>query len=83
MSRCYELAHASVQAMETDKPALNRQTVFYTKDVIPVKSGEEIVGTLTCAPNQRNNRDLDINIKYESKGERPVSDEIQYKMCVF
>ncbi|KAG8689601.1 hypothetical protein FRC09_012361 [Ceratobasidium sp. 395] len=57
-----------------------KQTVFYTRDVIPVKTGEEIVGTLSCAPNERNNRDLDIHIKYESKGARPVSDSIQYKM---
>ena len=78
-----ELVHGDVWTQKTEKFAVNRQTVFYTKDVIPVKSGEEIVGTLTCAPNKRNNRDLDINIKYESKGERPVSDEIQYKMCVF
>ncbi|KAG8744501.1 hypothetical protein FRC10_010066 [Ceratobasidium sp. 414] len=54
-----------------------KQTVFYTKD-----AGEEIVGNLSCAPNQRNNRDLDILIKYETTGERPVSDSIQYKMCV-
>lgn len=78
-----ELVYADAWVLEANKFVLHRQTVFYTKDVIPVKSGEEIVGTLTCAPNQRNNRDLDINIKYESKGERPVSDEIQYKMCVF
>lgn len=47
------------------------------------QAGDEIVGTLTCAPNQRNNRDLDITISYESKGERPTSDHLVYKMCVF
>ncbi|CAE6462512.1 unnamed protein product [Rhizoctonia solani] len=81
---CFDAAHKPVKFSTGPHAKYThwKQTVFYTQDVIPVKAGDEIVGTLTCAPNQRNNRDLDITIKYESKGERPASDFIQYKMCV-
>jgi protein arginine N-methyltransferase 1 len=59
----------------------HRQTVFYTPGTsLRVAQGEEIKGTLTCAPNNRNNRDLDISITYgtESSGET----RFDYKMCV-
>ncbi|ELU42755.1 protein arginine N-methyltransferase [Rhizoctonia solani AG-1 IA] len=71
---CFDAAHKPVKFSTGPHAKYThwKQTVFYTKDVIPVKAGDEIVGTLTCAPNQRNNRDLDITIKYESKGERPA-----------
>ncbi|KAF8678473.1 Protein arginine N-methyltransferase 7 [Rhizoctonia solani] len=80
---CFDAAHKPVKFSTGPHAKYThwKQTVFYTKDVIPVKAGDEIVGTLTCAPNQRNNRDLDIAIKYESKGERPAADHIQYKMA--
>ncbi|CAE7097105.1 unnamed protein product [Rhizoctonia solani] len=82
---CFDAAHKPVKFSTGPHAKYThwKQTVFYTKDVIPVKIlkvGDEIVGTLTCAPNQRNNRDLDITIKYESKGEREASDFIQYKI---
>ncbi|CAE6394234.1 protein arginine N-methyltransferase 1 [Rhizoctonia solani] len=79
---CFDAAHKPVKFSTGPHAKYThwKQTVFYTKDVIPVKEGDEIVGTLTCAPNRRNNRDLDITIKYESKGERAASDHIQYKM---
>jgi hypothetical protein len=41
-----------------------------------VIQGEEIKGTLTCAPNARNNRDLDITIQAGDM-------KMDYKMCVF
>jgi len=41
-----------------------KQTVFYTTETIMVSEGEQITGTLKCAPNVRNNRDLDITIEY-------------------
>ncbi|CAG8596871.1 11126_t:CDS:2, partial [Ambispora gerdemannii] len=46
-----------------------KQTVFYTNDPITIKNGESITGTLTCSPNKKNNRDLDIEISYEFYGE--------------
>ncbi|EFP00766.1 hypothetical protein GCK72_022012 [Caenorhabditis remanei] len=46
-----------------------KQTVFYLKDALTVKTGELINGNFEMAPNQKNNRDLDINIKFDFKGE--------------
>ncbi|CAG8497758.1 7297_t:CDS:2 [Diversispora eburnea] len=58
-----------------------KQTVFYTTDAITIKKGENIVGTLSCAPNKRNNRDLDIEIFYEFSGEVGTSSETcRFKM---
>jgi hypothetical protein len=57
-----------------------RQTVFYTPEAITVGEGDELTGTLTCAPNARNNRDLDITIAYECGD---VQNTVDYKMCVF
>lgn len=57
-----------------------RQTVFYTPDTLTVSAGEKITGRLSCAPNARNNRDLDITIAY--KVESSEETEVQYKMCV-
>ncbi|KAL6302116.1 S-adenosyl-L-methionine-dependent methyltransferase [Sparassis latifolia] len=56
-----------------------KQTVFYTPDTLTVSEGQKITGRLSCAPNARNNRDLDITISYKTNNE-PVT-EIQYKMC--
>lgn len=68
-------------------PIFHRQTVFYTVDPIAVRQGDLVNGTLSCAPNARNNRDLDITIKYRSDTSttdgdknREVGDTIVYKM---
>ena len=45
-----------------------------------VSEGENITGTLKCAPNTRNNRDLDINIAYKVS-ESEEHTVIDYKMC--
>ncbi len=58
-----------------------RQTVFYTPEALTVSAGDKITGRLSCAPNARNNRDLDITIAYKA-GDGPET-EVQYKMCVF
>lgn len=60
---------------------LHRQTVFYTPSTIPVSAGEKITGKVTCAPNARNNRDLDITINYKPESQDEEV-EIRYKMCV-
>lgn len=65
---------------ETNRARARRQTVFYTPDTITVSEGQKITGQLSCAPNGRNPRDLDIAITYEAEGE--PAKEIQYKMCV-
>ncbi|EIM81271.1 protein arginine N-methyltransferase [Stereum hirsutum FP-91666 SS1] len=54
-----------------------KQTVFYTPTTITISDGESIKGTLTCAPNARNNRDLDISIQYECGDQ---AETIDYKM---
>jgi protein arginine N-methyltransferase 1 len=42
-----------------------KQTVFYLEDTLIVHQGDEISGDITCAPNARNPRDLDIALRYE------------------
>eukprot|EP00037_Helgoeca_nana_P037684 m.17094 g.17094 ORF g.17094 m.17094 type:complete len:346 (-) comp9220_c1_seq1:162-1199(-) len=46
-----------------------KQTVFYLPEVLEVKGGEVISGSITCAPNASNPRDLDFVIEYTFKGE--------------
>ncbi|KAF7970694.1 hypothetical protein HWV62_23226 [Athelia sp. TMB] len=57
-----------------------KQTVFYTPTTMTLNEGDEITGHITCAPNAKNNRDLDIAIKYKTKNDAETS--IEYKMCV-
>ncbi|WFD39648.1 type I protein arginine methyltransferase [Malassezia japonica] len=57
-----------------------KQTVFYTPETLTVSQGEVISGHLTCAPNARNPRDLDISIQYKLEGANPVEAEMKYKM---
>lgn len=58
-----------------------KQTVFYFKDYLTVKRGEEIFGVFTCRPNSRNVRDLDFEIEFKFDGEvSQVSNKHKYKM---
>ncbi|KAF8894363.1 protein arginine N-methyltransferase [Gymnopilus junonius] len=59
-----------------------KQTVFYTPSTVTVNSGDKITGRLTCAPNARNNRDLDISIAYKVEGKDESENVMHYKMCV-
>ena len=72
---------AAVFSESADRACACRQTVFYTPDTLTVSAGDKISGRLSCAPNARNNRDLDITIAYQV-GDGPGT-EVQYKMCVF
>lgn len=45
-----------------------KQTVFYLEDVLTVKTGEIIKGTISCAPNGKNPRDLDFSLDLEFNG---------------
>lgn len=59
--------------------------MFYTPSTITITKGQEITGTVSCAPNARNNRDLDIAISYAiGGGEEEMTEEVtvDYKMCV-
>jgi len=58
-----------------------KQTVFYLHDVLSIKQGESITGTLACKPNVKNPRDLDIAIDYEFTGANMTSkDKCLYNM---
>ena len=59
-----------------------KQTVFYTPETIIVSQGDVIHGTLSCAPNERNPRDLDIDMEYRVQGSHPLEGRMEYKMCV-
>lgn len=63
-----------------------KQTVFYLKDDLMVSEGDVIRGRLSCTPNGRNPRDLDISIAYQqerpAEGHRTVaSDKLDFLMC--
>jgi len=45
-----------------------KQTVFYLTDVLSIRQGEVINGVLTCKPNTKNPRDLDITLEYDFQG---------------
>ena len=61
-----------------------KQTVFYLGDVLTVEAGESVKGALTCKPNEKNRRDLDITIDYATQTEnqdRVAEGHCEYKMC--
>jgi hypothetical protein len=49
---------------------------------VTINQGEAIVGQLSCAPNARNNRDLDITIAYKRESDDEPETTFSYKMCV-
>jgi protein arginine N-methyltransferase 1 len=58
-----------------------KQTVFYLNDYMTVKKNEEIYGTFSMKPNQRNNRDLDFTIDVDFKGELcEIHESNKYRM---
>jgi protein arginine N-methyltransferase 1 len=48
-----------------------KQTVFYLDQVLDVKKGEEIIGSLASRPNEFNNRELDIELEWDFKATGP------------
>lgn len=60
-----------------------KQTVFYLREVLTVEEGEQVSGFLSCKPNDKNRRDLDIKMNYElDTGDytRSTAGECDYKM---
>ncbi|KAF8073244.1 coatomer subunit beta-1 [Scenedesmus sp. PABB004] len=45
-----------------------KQTVFYLEDCLTVCEGETISGVVSCRPNAKNPRDLDITLEYHFEG---------------
>lgn len=59
-----------------------KQTIFYLHDHIAGRTGDTLSGTFKLAPNAKNERDLDLNIKYTFEGaEETKSGEHSYRMC--
>lgn len=59
-----------------------KQTVFYTPGTLTVFEGDVIEGELSCAPNARNPRDLDISLAYKVQGKNTAEAKMDYKMYV-
>lgn len=57
-----------------------KQTVFYLDDVLTMKQGEDISGTFHCKPGDKNPRELELKISFETTGaiDGKVSAEHQY-----
>lgn len=58
-----------------------KQTVFYMEESITVKRNEQICGSFSVTPNERNNRDLDFKIRVKFHGELcDLEEENNYHM---
>ena len=60
-----------------------KQTVFYLREVLKVQQDESLSGFLTCKPNEKKPRDLDINISYQLESvdhSRATAGELEFKM---
>ena len=60
-----------------------KQTVFYLRDAVTVEEGETMSCVLRNRPNERNKRDLDIQIEYRLETDdqtRMAEGKCQYKM---
>ncbi len=61
-----------------------KQTVFYLQEVLTVQQDEEIACTLEVRPNEKNRRDLDIQVGYKLETQDPTrlaQGSCTYKMC--
>lgn len=65
---CHKCVHFSTGP--ADQYTHWKQTVFYLKHTLTVTQGEELAGSITCAPNASNPRDLDITVQYDFDGVR-------------
>jgi len=76
---CFECTHKKVKFSTGPHAQYThwKQTVFYTPTTLTLSKGQTVTGRLSCAPNTRNNRDLDIVIKHKLGDEETT---IQYKM---
>jgi type I protein arginine methyltransferase len=58
-----------------------KQTILYLEDVITVCSGETLSGTLSCKPNLKNRRDLDIGLELRFDGRySQVSKKLNFRL---
>ena len=59
-----------------------KQTLFYLIDTITVCKGETINGKISCKPNEKNNRDLDIqlNLSVDAMHTKIINKEIMFHL---
>ena len=58
-----------------------KQTIFYLEDTLTICRGETISGEITCKPNQKNRRDLDIGIHVKFDGRHSsVDKEMDFRL---
>lgn len=58
-----------------------KQTMFYVPETITICAGETLNGRLSCKPNSKNKRDLDITIAYQFHGKHSDMDStVNYRL---
>mmetsp|Transcript_41503 Transcript_41503/g.71058 ORF Transcript_41503/g.71058 Transcript_41503/m.71058 type:complete len:497 (-) Transcript_41503:226-1716(-) len=59
-----------------------KQTIFYLKDPVSAEEGEELEGTISCRPNPRNERDLDIDfeVSLDGKHSKIMNKKLEYRL---
>jgi len=58
-----------------------KQTILYLQDTLTVCAGEVITGRISCKPNKRNHRDLDIVLQLEFQGRYSNEDKkVHYRL---
>ncbi|KAJ5122393.1 hypothetical protein N7526_009330 [Penicillium atrosanguineum] len=61
-----------------------KQTVFYLRDVLTIEEEEKVSGWLENRPNDKNKRDLDIDLSYKFETNDPTrfaEGSCSYRMC--
>lgn len=58
-----------------------KQTIFYMEDSLVVCEGEQLEGEISCKPNKKNFRDLDIDLSLSFSGRHSdVVNKMQYRL---
>lgn len=58
-----------------------KQTIFYLQEPLTVCAGEVITGDISCKPNKRNRRDLDITVQLAFHGRYSSADTaVHYRL---
>lgn len=52
-----------------------KQTIFYINKTLTVNKGEKVTGHISCKRNEKNPRNLDINISYNFVGKNTKASE--------
>lgn len=59
-----------------------KQTIFYLNEPISICEGEELVGRISCKPNTKNERDLDISLDINFDGThcKVIDKRVEYRL---